>query len=263
MTTTETPKDVAQTALPRVSSYDYSLFGEIEIKPLGPIRKVIAARMRASWLNIPHVAQFDEVDITELEALRQRLKPDAQRNGVKLTVLAFAIKACALALKAFPEFNSSLDDAGQNLILKKYCHIAFAVDTPVGLLVPVIKDADKKSLLEIATAIGTLTEKARTKRLAFSDMEGACFSVSNLGKLGGTGFVPVINAPEVAILGIGRSAQKPVVDLRGNIIARLMMPLSVVYDHRVIDGIAAGRFMEFLCAKFSTPEILSASSATP
>ena len=252
MTTANVP------ASPRVATYDYALFGAVEIKPLNTIRKVIAARLQASWTNVPHVAHFDEVDITTLEALRRQLRPQAEHAGGRLTALAFIIKACGLALKAFPDFNASLDETGHNLVLKKYCHIAFAVDTPDGLLAPVIRDIDKKSVFDIAEAVITLSEKARTKRLAFSDVEGGCFSVTNLGKLGGTGFVPIINAPEVAILGVGRAAPKPMVGPDGAIAPKLMMPLSLVYDHRVVDGAAAGRFMEFLCDKLTAPRVVAA-----
>ncbi|HVA39006.1 MAG TPA: 2-oxo acid dehydrogenase subunit E2 [Candidatus Dormibacteraeota bacterium] len=239
------PASPSSRPLPAVEGYDYALFGEVEVRPLSSMRKVIGQRMWAAWVNVPHVAQFDEADLTALEALRQRLKPEAEAQGVKLTILAFIIKACALALRAFPEFNASLDESGENLILKKYCHIGFAADTPAGLVVPVIRDADKKGPLELAEAIAGLAERARTGRLAFSDLEGGCFSVSNLGALGGTGFTPTINAPEVAVLGVGRADRK-VVDRDGAIVSRLMLPLTLVYDHRVVDGAAGGRFMEFL-----------------
>jgi pyruvate dehydrogenase E2 component (dihydrolipoamide acetyltransferase) len=249
--------DPGSSGPPKVETYDYGLFGEVEVKPLTTIRKVIGRRMSAAWANVPHVAQFDEVDLTALEALRQRLKPEAEAQGVKLTLLPFILKASALALKAFPEVNSSLDGTAENLVLKKYCHIGFAVDTSVGLLVPVLKDVDKKSLFQIAGAVTSLTEKARAGRLAFSDAEGGCFSISNLGALGGTGFTPTIRAPEVAILGVARASRK-VVDVDGHIVSRLMLPLALVYDHRVIDGAVGGRFMEFLRGKLADASTFSA-----
>ena len=175
---------------------------------------------------------------------------------MKLTVLAFIIKACVLALKAFPDFNASLDATGENLVLKKYCHIGFATDTPNGLIAPVIKDADKKTLFQIASAVAELADKAKSGRLAFSETEGGCFSVTNLGQLGGTGFTPTINAPEVAVLGVGRAARK-MVDVNGDFAARLMLPLTLAYDHRVIDGAVGGRFMGFLREKLAEPGDLS------
>lgn len=241
---------------PKVETFDYSLFGGVEIRPLSSIRKIIARRMWAAWANVPQVTQFDEVDLTALEALRGELKPKAAAANIKLTILPFIINACVQALKAFPEFNSSLDDAGENLIIKKYYNIAFAVDTPAGLLAPVIKDADKRSLLELAAAINKLARKAREGHLAFSDCEGGCFSVSNLGELGGTGFTPTINAPEVAVLGIGCARQKAVV-IDGQLVARLMLPLTLTYDHRVIDGAVGGRFMQSLRQALASPEALA------
>ena len=241
--------------LPVVETYDYSLFGEVEVRPLNKIRRVIARRLHASWVNVPMVVQFDEADVTELEELRAQLKPRAETEGVKLTVLAFIIKACVLALKTSPDFNASLDATGENLILKKYCHIGFATDTPNGLIAPVIKDADKKSLFQIAAAVGELADKARSGRLAFSETEGGCFSVTNLGQLGGTGFTPTINAPEVAVLGVGRATRK-MVDVKGDFVARLMLPLTLAYDHRVIDGAVGGRFMSFLREKLAEPTSL-------
>jgi pyruvate dehydrogenase E2 component (dihydrolipoamide acetyltransferase) len=246
----------APVGFPVVETYDYSLFGEVEIKPLSNIRKIIGRRMWAAWANVPQVTQFDEVDLTALEALRRSLKPEAEAQGIKLTLLAFVIKACALALKEFPEFNASLDDTRENLVLKKYCHIAFAADTPAGLLAPVIRDVDKKPLFEIAKAIADLAEKARTGRLAFSEAEGGCFSVSNLGELGGTGFTPTINAPEVAVLGVARAGHKVVAHESG-FVSRLTLPLALVYDHRVIDGAVGGRFMQFLRAKLSEAKSLA------
>jgi len=241
---------------PSVETYDYSLFGPVETRPLNRIRQVIARRLEASWANVPHVAQFDEVDICRLQALREQYLPQAQAAGVKLTLLAFAMRACANALKEFPEFNASLDASGKNLVLKRYCHIAFAAETPIGLLAPVLRDVDRKSLLEVARGIAELADKARAGKLALSDAEGSCFTISNLGSLGGTGFTPVINAPEVAILGMARAAPK-VVDLDGRIVSRPMLPLTLVYDHRVIDGAVGARFLAFLKQQLAEPAVLA------
>jgi pyruvate dehydrogenase E2 component (dihydrolipoamide acetyltransferase) len=245
-----------RSVLPIVETYDYSLFGSVETRPLNKIRRTIARRLHASWVNVPMVTQFDEADITALEALRGELKTEAESQGVKLTLLAFVIQACVLALKAFPDFNASLDATGENLILKKYYHIGFATDTPLGLIAPVIKDVDKKSIFQIASNIAELAGKARSGQLAFSETEGGCFSVTNLGQLGGTGFTPTINAPEVAVLGVGR-ASRQMVDVGGEFVARLMLPLTLSYDHRVIDGAAGGRFMQFLRNKIAEPSSLS------
>jgi pyruvate dehydrogenase E2 component (dihydrolipoamide acetyltransferase) len=243
-------------AFPKVETYDYALFGDVEVRPLNNIRKIIARRLWAAWANVPQVTQFDEVDVTALEALRRDLKPKAAAANVKLTILAFLIKASIRALQAFPEFNASLDDSGENLIVKKYCNIAFAADTPAGLLAPVIKNADRKSLFELAAAADELARKAREGRLAFSDCEGGCFSISNLGELGGTGFTPTINAPEVAVLGVG-CARRKVVVVDDTFAARLMLPLTLTYDHRVIDGAVGGRFMQTLRQALATPESLA------
>lgn len=232
-------------ALPSVETYDYSLFGPVEMRPLNKIRRVIARRLYASWVNVPMVTQFDEADITDLEALRASMKSKAATAGVHLTLMPFVVKACLLGLKQFPDFNASLDATGDNLVLKKYFNIGFATDTPVGLIAPVIKDADRKSLFEIAATIAELSDKARTGKLAFSETEGGCFSITNLGQLGGLGFTPTINAPEVAVLGVGRAARK-MVDVGGTFVPRLMLPLTLAYDHRVIDGAVGGRFMQLL-----------------
>lgn len=249
--------DTGPGARPRVETYDYGLFGPVEVRPLSRIRQVIARRLEASWANVPHVAQFDEVDVTRLQALREQSLPKAQAAGVKLTLLAFVMRACANALKAFPEFNASLDATGKNLVLKRYCHIAFAAETPVGLLAPVLRDVDRKSLFEVAQGIAELAGKARAGRLALSDAEGSCFTVSNLGALGGTGFTPVINAPEVAILGVARVAAK-VVDVGGTIVSRPMLPLTLVYDHRVIDGAVGARFLALVARQLADPQGLAA-----
>lgn len=241
--------------LPKVETYDYSLFGEVETRPMTRIRQVISRRLSASWITVPHVAQFDEVDLTALEALRQQLVPKAQAAGFKLTLLPFIMKACAHALKVFPEFNASLDASGANLIIKKYYHIAFAAETPIGLLAPVVRDVDNKGLLETASAIHTLAQKAKAGRLALSDAEGACFTVSNLGALGGTGFIPVINAPELGILGVARASRK-VMEVNGEVVSRLTLPLSLVYDHRVIDGGMGARFLALVRDRLMNPDEL-------
>lgn len=244
--------------LPKVETYDYSLFGEVETKPLSRIRQVISRRLSASWMTVPHVAQFDEVDLSALEVLRQGLAPKAQAGGIKLTLLPFVMKACAHALKAFPEVNASLDASGDQLILKKYCHVAFAAETPIGLLAPVVRDVDKKDLFETAGAINALALKAKAGRLALSDAEGACFTVSNLGALGGTGFIPVINAPELGILGVARASRK-VVEVNGELVARLTLPLTLVYDHRVIDGGVGARFLAHIREQLAVPNTLCVS----
>jgi pyruvate dehydrogenase E2 component (dihydrolipoamide acetyltransferase) len=235
----------AGSALPAIPAVDFSQFGPTEVKPLSRIQKISGPRLHASWVNIPHVTQFDEADITELEETRARLKETATKAGLKLTPLAFIVRACVKALQQFPQFNSSLDPNGANLILKKYIHIGFAADTPNGLVVPVIKDADRKDIYEVARELAALSEKARAGRLSPAEMQGGCFTISSLGGIGGTAFTPIINAPEVAILGVSRSSMKPVYR-DGAFVPRLMLPLSLSYDHRVIDGAAAARFTTFL-----------------
>jgi pyruvate dehydrogenase E2 component (dihydrolipoamide acetyltransferase) len=241
---------------PKVDTYDYSLFGPVEVKPLSRLRQVISKRLTASWVTVPHVTQFDEVDLTTIEALRQKLAPELQSSQIKLSLLPVVMKACSQALAAFPEFNASLDASGANLVLKKYCHIAFAADTPLGLLAPVVRDVDKKSILEIATAVSMLAAKAKAGRLAMSDAEGACFTVTNLGALGGSGFTPIINAPEVGVLGLAR-ARRQLVEVQNAFVPRLILPLCLVYDHRVIDGAVGGRFMAFLRERLTDPDLLT------
>jgi len=222
---------------------DFAKFGAVESKPLSRIKKLSGANLARNWVMIPHVTQFDEADITELEALRVRLNKENEKAGIKLTMLAFLIKASVSALKKFPDFNASLD--GENLVYKQYFHIGFAADTPNGLVVPVLKNADQKGVLQIAKEMGELSAKARDGKLGPADMQGGCFSISSLGGIGGTAFTPIINAPEVAILGVSKSATKPVWD--GKAFApRMMLPLSLSYDHRVIDGAAAARFTAYL-----------------
>jgi pyruvate dehydrogenase E2 component (dihydrolipoamide acetyltransferase) len=234
-------------ALPSVPVVDFAAFGPIESKPLSRIQRISGPRLHASWVNIPHVTQFDDADITDLEATRKKLKEKAEAAGIKLTPLAFIIRACVAALQKFPQFNTSLDPSGANLIFKKYIHIGFAADTPNGLVVPVVRDADKKDIYKVARELGELSEKARTGKLKPDDMQGGTFTISSLGGIGGTAFTPIINAPEVAILGVSRSSMKPVYNAKdNNFVPRLILPLSLSYDHRVIDGANAARFTTFL-----------------
>lgn len=237
-------------ALPKVPEVDFAKFGQIEVKPLGRIQKISGPRLQASWLNVPHVWQMDEADITGLEEKRNELKGKAAEAGVKLTPLAFILRACVKALQAFPIVNSSLDPGGQNLVLKKYVHLGFAADTPNGLVVPVIRDADKKDIYEIARELAALSEKARAGKLSATEMQGASFTVSSLGGIGGTAFTPIINAPEVAILGVARSSFKPVYK-DGQFVPRLILPFTLAYDHRVIDGAAGVRFTTFLAEQLA------------
>ncbi|WP_372361426.1 dihydrolipoyllysine-residue acetyltransferase [Xanthomonas sp. NCPPB 1325] len=224
---------------------DFSKFGDTETQPLSRIKKISGANLARNWAMIPHVTQFESADITDLEALRVALNKENEKAGIKLTMLAFLVKASAAALKKFPEFNASLDAAGENLTLKKYFHIGFAADTPNGLVVPVIRDVDKKGVLQIAQESGELAKKARDGKLGPADMSGGCFSISSLGGIGGTAFTPIINAPEVAILGVSKSAMQPVWNGK-DFSPKLMLPLSLSYDHRVIDGALAARFTTYL-----------------
>ncbi|WAW91865.1 dihydrolipoyllysine-residue acetyltransferase [Xanthomonas citri pv. malvacearum] len=224
---------------------DFSKFGETETQPLSRIKKISGANLARNWAMIPHVTQFEPADITDLEALRVALNKENEKAGIKLTMLAFLVKASAAALKKFPEFNASLDAVGENLTLKKYFHIGFATDTPNGLVVPVIRDVDKKGVLQIAQESGDLAKKARDGKLGPVDMSGGCFSISSLGGIGGTAFTPIINAPEVAILGVSKSAMQPVWNGK-EFAPKLMLPLSLSYDHRVIDGALAARFTTYL-----------------
>jgi pyruvate dehydrogenase E2 component (dihydrolipoamide acetyltransferase) len=231
--------------LPPWPKIDFAKFGEIETRPLSRIRRASKANLARNWVMIPHVTQFDEADVTELEALRHELSESHATDGIRVTLLAFVLKALVRALTEFPEFNSSLD--GDNLILKKYFHLGFAADTPEGLVVPVIRDVDKKGVLQIASETATLAQTAREGKLKLTDIQGGCFTVSSLGGIGGTAFTPIINAPEVAILGLSRLARKPVWR-EGAFVPRLMLPLSLAYDHRVIDGALAARFVTYLSA---------------
>jgi pyruvate dehydrogenase E2 component (dihydrolipoamide acetyltransferase) len=232
-------------ALPMVPAVDFAAFGPVEAKPLSRVQKISGPRLHASWVNLPHVTQFDVADITDLEEARGQLKQKAASSGVKLTPLAFVVRAVVKTLQQFPAFNASLDASGENLVLKKYMHVGFAADTPNGLLVPVIRDADRMDVYEIARSLAELSDKARAGKLAAAEMQGGCFTISSLGGIGGTAFTPIINAPEVAILGVSRSTLQPVYR-DGAFVPRLMLPLSLSYDHRVIDGAAAVRFTTHL-----------------
>lgn len=235
----------AAPTLPKTPQVDFAKFGEIELVPLTRIQKISGPRLQASWVNIPHVTQHDLADVTELEEKRQQLKGAARERGISLTPLAFVLKACVAALREFPKVNSSLADDGKNLVFKKYCHLGFAADTEQGLMVPVIRDADKKDVYELAQELAQLSQAARDGKLKSDQLQGATFTVSSLGGIGGTAFTPIVNAPEVAILGVSRSSMQPV--WNGTEFApRLMLPLSLSYDHRVIDGAAAVRFTTFL-----------------
>ncbi|QGW75609.1 dihydrolipoyllysine-residue acetyltransferase [Pseudomonas alkylphenolica] len=231
--------------IPPIPEVDFSRFGEIEEVPMTRLMQMGATNLHRSWLNVPHVTQFDSADITELEAFRVAQKAVAEKAGVKLTVLPLLLKACAHLLKELPDFNSSLAPSGKAIIRKKYVNVGFAVDTPDGLLVPVIKNVDQKSLLQLAGEAAALAEKARTKKLSADDMQGACFTISSLGHIGGTGFTPIVNAPEVAILGVSKATIQPVWDGKA-FQPKLMLPLSLSYDHRVINGAAAARFTKRL-----------------
>ena len=224
---------------------DFSKFGAIETQPLSRIKKLSGANLARNWAMIPHVTQFEDADITDLEALRGTLNKENEKAGTKVTMLAFLIKASVAALQKFPDFNASLDASGENLIVKKYFNIGFAADTPNGLVVPVIRDCDRKGVLEIAQEMSALAKKAREGKLTPGEMSGGCFSISSLGGIGGTMFTPIINAPEVAILGVSRSSMKPVWNGK-EFAPRLILPLSLSYDHRVIDGAAAARFAVYL-----------------
>jgi pyruvate dehydrogenase E2 component (dihydrolipoamide acetyltransferase) len=231
---------------------DFAAFGPVETRPLSRIQKLVGTYLSRNWVMIPHVTHQEEADITGLDAARARLSAE---TGVKITPLAFMVKAAVGALQAHPQFNASIDGSGRNLVYKKYFHIGIAVDTPGGLLVPVIRDADRKTVAEIATEIREVSEQARSKGLPLDRMSGGCFSISSLGSIGGTGFTPIINAPEVAIMGVTRATQKPV-NLDGSLGWRTMLPLSLSYDHRVINGADAARFCLSFARQleaFSTP----------
>ncbi len=241
--------------LPKTPSVDFAKFGEIDVQALTRIQKISGPRLQASWINLPHVTQHDDADITELEARRQQLKGPAKEKGIPLTPLAFIIKACVAALREFPRVNASLSEDGESLVYKKYCHIGFAADTEQGLMVPVIRDADKKDVYELATDLKELSAAARDGKLKAPQLQGASFTISSLGGIGGTAFTPIVNAPEVAILGVSRSSMQPVWDGE-KFEPRLLLPLSFSYDHRVIDGAMAVRFTTYLSKALSDVDSL-------
>jgi len=250
----------AGAGLPKVPSIDFAKFGEVETQALTRIQKISGPRLQASWINLPHVTQHDLADITELEAKRQDLKGAAKDRGISLTPLAFIIKAVVAALQEFPKANSSLSEDGESLVFKKYIHIGFAADTDQGLMVPVIRDADQKDVYELATELGELSAAARDGKLKIDQLQGASFTISSLGGIGGTAFTPIVSAPEVAILGVSRSSMQPIWN-GAEFEPRLMLPLSLSYDHRVIDGAAAVRFTTFLGQQLADVESLL--QATP
>lgn len=240
--------------LPKV---DFAKFGEVDIQPLSKINKATAANMARNWVGVPHVTQFDKADITDMEAFRQQQKGAAAAQGIKLTPIVFVMKAVVAALKEYPRFNAALDSSGENLVMKKYFHVGVAADTPNGLVVPVIRDVDKKSIMDLAKELGEISQKARKVGLSMADMQGGCFTISSLGGIGGTAFTPIVNAPEVAILGLSKSEMQPVYDkASGEFKARLMLPLSLSYDHRVIDGAEAARFSVFLVSRLADIQTL-------
>jgi pyruvate dehydrogenase E2 component (dihydrolipoamide acetyltransferase) len=236
--------------LPPMQPVDFAKFGPVTTQPLSRIKKLSGGFLHRNWVSIPHVTQHDEADITELEAFRKTQSDEAKKSGIKFTMLGFLMKAAVVALKQFPEFNASLSPDGESLVLKNYFHIGVAVDTPGGLVVPVIRDVDKKGLLEIAKELGDLSGRMRNGKISPADLQGGCFSISSLGGIGGTFFTPIINAPEVAILGVGKAVMKPVWNGK-EFVPRLMLPLSLSYDHRVIDGALGARFSTYLTTVLS------------
>jgi len=236
--------------LPPMQAVDFSKFGPVTTQPLSRIKKLSGSFLHRNWVSIPHVTQHEEADITELEAFRKSQADEAKKSGIKFTMLGFLMKASVVALKQFPEFNASLSADGESLVMKNYHHIGVAVDTPNGLVVPVIRDVDKKGLLEIAKELGDVSARMRSGKISPADLQGGCFSISSLGGLGGTFFTPIINAPEVAILGVGKASMKPVWNGK-EFVPRLMLPLSLSYDHRVIDGALGARFSSFLATVLS------------
>ena len=237
-------------SLPAWPEVDFAKFGPVEIKPLSRIQRLSGPYLHRNWVSIPHITQFDEADITELESFRKDSSAQAEKQGFKLTMLAFLVKACVTALKQFPNFNASLDKGGEGIVVKGYYHIGVAVDTPGGLVVPVIRDADRKGVFDVAKELGEISRLARDGKLKAGDMQGGTFSISSLGGIGGTMFTPIINAPEVAILGVSRSQMRPVWNGK-EFTPRLMLPLSLSYDHRVIDGAAGARFTTYLSSVLS------------
>jgi len=234
---------LAVAAMPEI---DFSRFGEIEVVPLSRIRKISGAHLHRSWVSVPHVTQFDEANITDLEAFRKSLAKEAEKRGVRLTLLVFMMKALVASMQEFPDFNASLEAGGDRLILKKYFHIGVAVDTPNGLVVPVIRDVDQKGLYDLAGELAATAARAREGKLSPTDMQGGCFTISSLGGIGGTQFTPIVNAPEVAILGIAKAKMQPVYAADGSFKPGLILPLALSYDHRVIDGAQGARFTSYL-----------------
>ena len=232
--------------IPEVPAQDFSKFGPVEIRPLSRIQRLSGPALHRSWLNVPHVTHDDEADITDLDAYRRELDTAAKADGYRVTLLAFLMKASVSALREFPKFNSSLTPEKDALIYKGYYHLGIAVDTPEGLVVPVIRDVDRKGITELSRELGAVSARAREGKLGPADLQGACFTISSLGGIGGTAFTPIVNAPEVAILGVVRSKMAPVWD-GSAFVPRLMLPISLSYDHRVIDGALAARFARYLC----------------
>jgi pyruvate dehydrogenase E2 component (dihydrolipoamide acetyltransferase) len=243
----------------RVALPDFSRWGEIDRQPMRAVRRKTAEHLSAAWATIPHVTQHDLADITHLEDLRKKYAKQAEASGANLTVTAIAVKIVASALRVFPQFNASIDLANEAIIFKKYVHVGVAVDTDRGLLVPVIRDADTKNILQLAVELTQLSEKARNRKLSLEEMQGGCFSISNLGGIGGTSFTPIVNAPEVAILGISRARMEPVYrgPASGDFYARLMLPLSLSYDHRAIDGADGARFLRWVAEALEQPFLLA------
>ncbi|MBZ0093539.1 MAG: 2-oxo acid dehydrogenase subunit E2, partial [Sulfuricellaceae bacterium] len=231
--------------LPDMPAVDFAKFGPVESKPLAKIKKLSGANLHRNWVAAPHVTQFDEADITEMDAFRKSMADEYRAQGIRITPIVFLIKAVVAALKAFPQFNSSLSPDGESLVMKNYFHIGVAVDTPDGLVVPVLRDADRKGLVELAQELAALSQRARDKKIGPAEMQGGCFTISSLGGIGGTYFTPILNLPEVAILGVSRSSVKPVYQ-DGQFVPRLILPLSLSYDHRVIDGAQGARFSSYL-----------------
>ncbi|MCA9836047.1 MAG: 2-oxo acid dehydrogenase subunit E2 [Trueperaceae bacterium] len=253
-----TSQPSAAPALPKVELPDFSKWGQVERVPMSGIRKATVRSMTQAWSTVPMVTHFDKADSTEFENLRKRYKPKAEAAGASLTPTAMLLKIAAAALKKFPDFNASIDTEANEIIYKSYVHIGVAVDTPNGLLVPVIKDADRKNIIDLAKELGELAAKARDRKLSPDDMQGGNFNISNLGGIGGTGFTPIVNPPQVAILGVSRGSYEPVYNKEtGNFDARMMMPLSLTYDHRLIDGAAAARFLRWVCEAIEEPFLMA------